>query len=251
MSVVVVAGYGEIGKAIYQLCRGGFDEVLVEDPCSSRAASTTYNRPAGPAALHIAIPGTLENFQEEVQRYYDKYNPEIVLIHSTTVPGTTEELELKLGTGRVVHAQVHGKHCHGRMRTDMLYYPKFVGTVSDSAFALAQDVLQRMGHPEERIIRLPSSRASEVVKLLSTSFYGYMIVWMQEMKRLSAACNIPVAELMTFTCLQTDDFSIRDKFAGEIGGHCVMPNIEILRKTYPLSVWNFIHQSNEEMKHDG
>jgi hypothetical protein len=51
-------------------------------------------------------------------------------------------------------------------------------------------------------------------------------------------------ELMSFTQLETRDFHIRGKFPGVIGGHCVMPNIEILRDSYPSPFWDLVHESN-------
>ena len=238
---VVVAGCGEIGKPIYQLCCGGFAQVIAEDPGVGEPEAAKY--PV--AALMVAIPGSLPKFVEIVDGYVKKYDPEVILISSSTVPGFTGKLVEQFGLDKIVHTQVHGKHHGDRMRRDMLRYPKFVATSSDIAFERAREVLVAMGHPPENIHRLSSPLAGEMCKLLATTFFGYLIAWTQEMERLSDKCGISFEELMGFTKLATDDFKIDNKFPGVIGGHCVMPNIEILRKSFPSPLWEFMYQSNE------
>lgn len=241
---VVVVGCGEVGHPIWQLSRGGFEQVIVEDPRYSEPEDVKY--PV--AAMHIAVPGSLPDFVEIVKGYAAKYNPEIILIHSSTVPGSADKLVDQFGADNVVHTQVHGKHHGGRMRRDLLRYPKFVATRSDKAFEKAKEILVSMGHAPEDIVRLSSPMAGEVVKLLATTFFGYLIVWAQEIERLSERCGVSYEELMAFTKLQTEDYDIANKFPGEIGEHCVMPNIEILRKAFPCPLWDYLKQSNEMKK---
>lgn len=241
---VVVAGCGEIGKPIYQLCCGGFEQVLVEDPRYGKPESARF--PV--AALHVAVPGSLPNFTDIIAGYVSKYDPGVVLINSSTVPGFTGQLVERFGVDRVVHTQVHGKHHGDHMRGDMLRYPKFVATVSDKAFDKAKAVLIAMGHSPEKVTRLSSPLAGELVKLLATTFFGYMIVWAQEIERLADRTGVSYDELMSFTKLEAKDFDIRGKFPGVIGGHCVMPNIEILRQAYPSALWELMYQSNEEKR---
>jgi hypothetical protein len=241
---VVVAGTGEVGRPIFQLCRGGFAQVIAEDPRYGEP-----ERPAFPvAALHVAFPGSLPNFVEAVDGYVRKYDPEVVLIHSSTRPGDTDKLIERFGADRIVHTQVHGKHQGDRMRRDMLRYPKFVATTSDAAFERARDVLIAMGHPPENVVRLSRPLAGEIAKLLATTYFGYLIAWVQEVERLSDKCGVGFDELMSFARLETDDWRIETKFPGVIGGHCVLPNIAILRETFPCELWDFITKSNELKK---
>jgi len=241
---VVVAGCGEIGKPIFQLCQGGFAQVIAEDPVHGESEEARY--PV--AALHVAIPGSLPNFVEIVDAYIKKYDPGVVLINSSTVPGFTDTLVEAFGEDKVVHTQVHGKHHGDRMRRDMLRYPKFVATRSDAAFDKAREVFIAMGHPPENIRRLSSPLAGEMTKLLATTYFGYLIAWTQEVERLCDQSGVSYEDLMAFTELQTDDFRIDNKFPGVIGGHCVMPNIAILRESYPSPLWDFIETSNEMKK---
>lgn len=237
---IVIAGCGEIGRPLYRLARGGFADVIAEDPTLPAAAPPKH--PV--AALHVAVPGSLPAFEEIVANYVRKYEPELVLVHSTTQPGTTERLVSALGMDRVVHCQVHGKHAGDRMRRDMLFYPKFVATESDAAFEKACGVLGPMGHPPTDIRRITRPLAGEISKLLATSYFGYLVAWAQEVDRLADRAGVDYDELMAFTQLETKDFHIRGKFPGVIGGHCVMPNIEILREAFPSPFWELMHESN-------
>ncbi len=89
-----------------------------------------------------------------------------------------------------------------------------------------------------------------MVKLLATTFYGYLIVWTQEIERLSRSCGVPYDELMSFVKLGAADFRIEGKFPGVIGGHCVMPNIDILRRSYPSPLWDYMKLSNDQKREE-
>lgn len=239
---VVVAGCGEIGGPLFRLARGGFADVIAEDPRLGPPP-----QPRHPvAALHVALPGSIPDFHGAVVSYAGKYDPDVVLVHSTTHPGTTDRLVEALGADRVVHAQVHGKHAGGRMRRDMLFHPKFVATSSDAAFEKARAVLAHMGHPPDEVRRLTKPLAGEISKLLATSCFGYLVAWAQEVERLADRAGVDYDELMSFAVLDTQDFQVRGKFPGVLGGHCVMPNIEILRASFPSPFWELVYQSNSE-----
>ena len=240
----VVAGCGEIGKPIFQLSCGGFAQVIAEDPVYGEPAPAKY--PV--AVLHVAIPGSLPDFMNIVAGYVAKYAPEVILVHSSSVPGRTDELVERFGVDKVVHTQVHGKHHGGRMRRDMLRYPKFLATASDEAFGKAKAVLEAMGHAPESFVRLSSCLAGEMCKLMATTYFGYLIAWTQEVERLSDRSGVSYDDLMAFAKLGADDFRIDNKFPGVIGGHCVMPNIAILQQAFPSPLWDFLEQSNEQKR---
>lgn len=238
----VVIGCGEIGMPIYRLCCTGFEQVLAEDLRLEDPAKPKYDV----EVMHVALPGDLPDFQRYVVEYYYAYRPGIVIVHSTTPPGICDTIATELGLDNVVHSQVHGKHHGDRMLSDMLRYPKFVGTESEIAFQKAKDALVLMGHPPEKIRRLSSTQSGELVKLLSTSFFGYLIVWTQVVDRIARDAGVSFQELMSFTELDTTDFEIAGKFPGHIGGHCVIPNIELLKDKYPSHLWDFMIESNAQ-----
>lgn len=238
---IAVLGCGEIGTPLYRLSRGGYAQVLAIDRLLEPPSEPLYEV----EALHIAIPGVLEDFVSIVSDHIKKYDPNVVMVHATTPPGTTAKLVDLHGAEVVVHSQVHGKHHGNRMQRDMLHHKKFVGTTSDAAFKKAKKVLVTMGHAPDEIKRLSSTTAGEVAKLLATTFFGYLVVWTQEVERISAKSGIPYEDLMVFTELETADFDIKGKSPGYIGGHCVMPNIDLLSQFSKSPLWDFTIESNE------
>ena len=245
-SVVVLGAAGEIGQPILALSRGGYLEVLARD-----LKLPVPPRPQHPvAAIHVAIPGESTSIVEAVTAADREYHPRVVLVHSTTIPGTCDALAEKIGIDRVVHCQVHGKHKSDSMRRDMLRYPRFVATASDTAFEAAAGVLRAMGHPPDQIRRLSSLVTGELSKLLATSFFGYLIAWMQEGERMARCFDADLEELMSFRRIPSSDFVLDGKFPGRIGGHCVMPNLKILQKAHPSPLWDWIVASDDRTVED-
>ncbi len=242
-TAVIIGAAGEVGDALYRLCLSACKRTIGID---TRFRFPPEYPPTAPVVMHVALPGALPKFCDVVCEYAEKYEPRLVLVHSTTIPGTMAELVRRLGKDSVVHTQVHGKHSSGRMRSDMLRHLKFVATESDIAFGAAHLVLVAMGHPAAQIRRLHQPLAGELTKLLATSLYGYLIVWAQEMEALSSQCGVPYDELTAFLEIETSDFDIRSKVPGVIGGHCVTQNLELLQSAFPSPLWDVILQVNAE-----
>src|ERR1051326_9612532 len=74
-----------------------------------------------------------------------------------------------------------------------------------------------------------SPEATELAKLTETTYFGLMIAWAQEVERYCNRANQDYAEVASFYD-EIKFFPPVKYFPGVIGGHCVMPNIEILSK---------------------
>jgi len=240
----VILGCGEIGSAIEKLCRMAYQDVVCDDIKFEKVNTPQHDV----ESLHICIPGTIEEFINIAANKIKKYNPEIVFIHSTTYPGATDYLINIFGSDRIVHSQCHGKHKNGSMIADMLKYPKFVATSSYHAYRKAKEILLDMGYSKDKIIQISSPIAGELCKILATSLYGYMIHFANMVKDIAINNKLNYNELMQFTRLETDDFDIRTKVPGLIGGHCVIPNIEILKDFSDDAIWLSILYNNEVME---
>ena len=46
--------------------------------------------------------------------------------------------------------------------------------------------------------------------------------------------------------VESADYDIKGKFGGAIGGHCVMPNIELLKELCKSDMLDFIQKSNNQ-----
>jgi UDP-N-acetyl-D-mannosaminuronate dehydrogenase len=91
---------------------------------------------------------------------------------------------------------------------------------------------------------LSAPEATEVAKLTETTYFGLMIAWAQEIERYCDQAGQSYEEIVSFY----DEIAFFPKtkyFPGVIGGHCVMPNIEILRKFDDSALLRAIQTSNQ------
>jgi len=79
---------------------------------------------------------------------------------------------------------------------------------------------------------LASPEASEIAKLTETTYFGLLIAWAQEVERYCTKLGANYDEVVSFYD-EIKFFPQVKYFPGEIGGHCVMPNIAILSQQFP------------------
>ena len=230
--IVVVIGLGEIGKPLFDHLQKAYPTARGVD-----LQPIAIDEPVG--ILHACYPFTPTcGFVETTVGYAEKYRPEILVVDSTVVPGTTREIERRTRIP-TVYSPVRGKHV--RMHADLLRYKKFVaGTDARAAaraaahFAGAGLVTATMETPE----------ALELAKLCETTYFGLLIAWAQEMERFARRHRARYEEIPAF--FEEIDYLPRHAFVpGYIGGHCVMPNIQLLKTQIDSEMLDAIVASNE------
>jgi len=227
---VVVVGLGEIGKPLMQLISKSHEVVGVD------------LAPVGPIegveVLHICIPFQIKDFIAETARYTALFRPELTVINSTVAIGTTRAISEQTGRA-VVNSPVRGKHA--RMLQELQHYTKFVGSVDASA---AEHAVQHFASVGVKTKVLSSPEATELAKLTETTYFGLMIAWAQELERYCDQSGADYDEVTSFYD-EIKFFPPLKYFPGAIGGHCVMPNIEILRRFNPSMILEAIQVSNQ------
>jgi UDP-N-acetyl-D-mannosaminuronate dehydrogenase len=153
--------------------------------------------------------------------------------------GTTRAIGERTGAP-VVHSPVRGKHAH--MRDELLTYTKFVGAIDPIAGKQAVEHFESIGM---RASLLSSPEATELAKLTETTYFGLMIAWAQEIERYCDQFGQDYEELTMFYD-EIKFFPPVKYFPGIIGGHCVMPNIEILSRTHRSEILEAIRSSNRQ-----
>jgi UDP-N-acetyl-D-glucosamine dehydrogenase len=149
---------------------------------------------------------------------------QLIVLQSTTYPGTTEEdvlpiLETSgLTAGRDFHLAFSPERVNpGDRRYDVTNTPKVVGGVSPRCAELAQLVLQRL-MPEVYVVSSP--RAAEMTKLLENIFRSVNIALINELAKLSERMNIDIWEVIQ--AASTKPFGFMPFYPGPgVGGHCV------------------------------
>ena len=232
-AAVLVIGLGEIGRPLL--------EILSE--AHGAVGRDIEDRPFdGVRVLHLCFPYT-PDFVSSAARYVSLYEPEVVVVNSTVVPGTTTEIHEKTGV-QAVYSPVRGKHL--RMRDELRHYRKFVAGTSEQAVALAQDHFAAAGMTTQR---MSSLKALELAKLLETTYFGVLIAWAQEMDRFADAVDADYWETSAF--LEEIDFLPPVGFQpGYIGGHCIMPNLELLEQVRRSPFIDVMRESNGRRAHE-
>jgi UDP-N-acetyl-D-mannosaminuronate dehydrogenase len=227
--LVVLAGLGEVGRPLarilartYTCCEVDITPVELDRPCS---------------VLHICYPFQIQDFLGASLAYIEKYNPALVIINSTVAPGTTENLWERSGGRPVAYSPVRGKHAN--MERDMLRYKKFVAGCDAHSTGEALTHFSGAGF-KTATFRTP--RLAEVSKLLETTYLGVLIGWAQEVERTARALGGTFEDVNAF--IEEIDFLPSHIFPGVIGGHCVLPNIAILKEQFQLEFLQAIVDSN-------
>jgi len=188
--------------------------------------------------MHVCFPYD-EDFELTVVEYSAEFDPGLIIIHSTVLPGTTRNLHETLGWG-VAYSPIRGRHQH--MARDLVYYTKFVSAVDQKTHARALNYLHDTGL--FKVGFLWPVEALELAKLWETSYSGLLIAWAQELKRYAdGLLGVEPAEVLRFTA-EVDYLPNYAFHPGHIGGHCIMQNLDLLAALRPSSFIHAIKESN-------
>lgn len=228
---IVIAGLGEVGKPLYQLVSQYRETVGID-------VGSPLDGVREVEILHICFPFQVKDFIGEVARYVELFRPELVVINSTVAVGTTRAVAERTGVP-TVNSPIRGKHA--RMFEELQKYTKFVGASDPAAGQQAVRHFQSAGLKTKL---LTSPEATELAKLTETTYFGLMIAWAQELERYCDRSGANYEEIISFY-EEIKFFPSVKYFPGVIGGHCVMPNIEILRDFDDSMILQSIEASNQ------
>jgi len=229
--VVVVVGLGEVGKPLLELASKHYTAIGVDIlPPPEQIVKIDF--------LHICYPFEINNFVAETARYIELFKPTLTIINSTVGIGTTRAIAERTSAA-VAHSPVRGKHV--RMLDELRTYTKFVGAMDPASGQRAAEHFESMGL-KTKILSAPE--ATELAKLSETTYFGLLIAWAQEVERYCDRVSQSYEEVVSFY-EEISYFPAVKFFPGIIGGHCVMPNIEILRKSDDSAILKAIQASNQ------
>jgi len=213
---------GEVGATLFKILESCIS-VYGDDINSARRHG--FKPTDNIEIVHICFPWSA-NFVSSVIKYYHKYRPLLVVIHSTVKPGTTDKIQRRLPQTAVVFSPIRGVHAN--MERDLRRYTKFYASYSDKRLNL---FLQRFGSAGIKLEPYSDPLALEYAKILcDTTYYGWLIIYAQRTKMICDEKGIDYDELWRFAEEIHRFLANRPKmFPGSgIGGHCVLPNLELL-----------------------
>lgn len=225
----VVSGLGEIGVPILQLISKATPAVGYDiDPKLINKKRFEKYEKFVTSFLHVCIPFT-DKFIENVISLSKKFNPEGIVIHSTISPGTTYKLQ-SLFSIPVIYSATRG--IHKRMLHDLKMYTKFYAIESNAprkewaSYAYAK-LMKKAGVTTKR---MSSPITLELAKIVvDTSYYGWLINYAQLSNMIAIKHNVNYDEMWSFADEIHKFLGNRPKmFPGFIGGHCVIPNLDLI-----------------------
>lgn len=224
MKTIGILGYGEIGQAL--------DDIYLDHNYFPLIKDIDRDDGLGEVdILHVCIPWS-PDFIDIVRQYLEDIQPKMAVVHSTVAPGTTRELSKVCPN--ICHSPVRGVHPN-LMEGIQTFVKVFGGpSAGEAANHFNQDL-------EIECEVYNSAVATEVAKLLDTSYYGVCIAWHDYAKKLCDLWGVDFEEAQThYNLTYNDGYRTLHKDnvvrptltppEGSIGGHCVVPNAELLEK---------------------
>jgi UDP-N-acetyl-D-mannosaminuronate dehydrogenase len=250
---VLVVGLGEIGRALFELLKekGSFTVYGLDlDKTKLRAAGQDESKlPKKIDTMHLCLPcKNQDNYVSTVASYANQFKPNLLIINSTVPPGTTKKVQQSCKC-LVAHSPARGVHKSlEHMKWEIKRWTKYVGGADAKAAEAACKHFEKMGL---KVKTLKSCTETELAKLFETTYRAWMIACFQEMHRISRAFGADFDDVVDFL---EDTHRVRlDRpimFPGYIGGHCLIPNTELLLQSYDSEFLRLILESNKKRKEE-
>ena len=222
----IVLGMGEVGETLFHLLEERNIDSIGIDVDSSKCKNYSKNdHIKNPEYLHVCLPGELSEFMDITLNWINKIDGlEVVLVHSTVKPGTTKKIQKKSKIP-VLFSPVRG--VHKRFLDDIKKYTKFISSDKENIDPkIKLDLEKRF----EKIDWMSTTKTAELAKILvDTTYYGWLINYAQITKMICEKEGIDFDEMWKFADEIHENLGNRPKmYPGIIGGHCVIPNLNLI-----------------------
>jgi hypothetical protein len=223
-NLIGILGYGEIGSSLEKCYLGTKYIVKSKDLTFDEGIVNSY-------ILHICIPYS-DTFIETVVKEIKLNNPTAVFIHSTVIPGTSKKIYEQVNIP-IVYTPVRG--VHPNLYQGIKTFIKYFSVLGE---------FDPYTHFKELDIKSESyanTESLELAKLLCTTYYGLAIAWHGEVNKICNKFNLSFEDVSTrWNSTYNDGYTklgmsnvvrpvLYPPKNNKIGGHCVIPNTELLK----------------------
>ena len=241
----IILGMGEVGETLFDLLVDRKFDCIGIDLDDSKCKNYTENEIIeNPQYLHVCLPGELEKFTDIVIEWINKIkNIQVVVIHSTVKPGTTKTIQERSSIP-ILFSPVRG--VHRRFLDDIKKYTKFI---SFNGKEINSKIKKDLENRFEKVDWMSTTKTAELAKILvDTTYYGWLINYAQITKMICEKENVDFDEMWKFADEIHENLGNRPKmFPGIIGGHCVIPNLNLVEYEN-LDVIKTINEMYEKFK---
>lgn len=249
---ILIVGLGEVGHALYDLFRENkklSTHGVDVDVKKMQAIINNTNPPENVDVMHICYPCNKQDvFVQTTLNYIKEYRPKLTIIDSTVPPGTTRKI-YDASKLPIVHSPIRGMHENlEAMKKDIHFWSKYVGGTSREAAESAQKHFEKI---KLKVKILKGPEETELAKLFETTYRAWMIACFQEMHRISRHFKADFNEVVDMIeDIQRQRLNKPLHFPAVIGGHCLIPNTELLQSVYDSEFLRLILKSNEKRKEE-
>jgi UDP-N-acetyl-D-mannosaminuronate dehydrogenase len=248
--VVLIVGLGEVGQSLYEIIdETGKFQVYGLDADKAKQQKISGNRepPASIDVMHVCFGCAVqENFQKLTVGYIKKIQPKLTIIDSTVPPGTTQKI-FSQTKAAIVHSPIQGMHkTLETMKADIKFWFKYVGGVTPQASQAAKEHFEKVGL-KVKVLKGPVE--TELSKLYETTYMAWMITFFQEAHRIARNFGGDFDQsIEMIEDIQRAKLNKPLQYPAVIGGHCLIPNTELLLSVYDSDMLRLILESNEKRK---
>ena len=222
----IVLGMGEVGETLFHLLEERNFESVGIDADTSKCKNYSENEQIeNPEYLHVCLPGELPEFVDITVNWISKIDGlKVVLVHSTVKPGTTKKIQEKSKV-LVLYSPIRG--VHRKFLDDIKKYTKFISSDEKN---IDPKIKIDLENRFEKIDWMSTTKTAELAKILvDTTYYGWLINYAQITKMICEKEDIDFDEMWKFADEIHENLGNRPKmYPGIIGGHCVIPNINLI-----------------------
>lgn len=203
-------------------------------------ATTDFTRLRDMDAVLICVPTPLDERREPDLSYVEQtakaiapnlQRNQLIVLESTTYPGTTEELVLPILKAAGLKCPISTEDVQtdfylafsperedpGNKQYGLAQIPKVVGGVNPASGRAAEGMYAQI---VSRVVPVSSTRAAEMVKLLENIFRCVNIALVNELKQLSLRMGLDIWEVIDSAA--TKPFGFMPFYPGPgLGGHCI------------------------------
>ena len=241
----IILGMGEVGETLFDLLVDRKFDCIGIDLEDSKCKNYTENKIIeNPQYIHVCLPGELEKFTDIVIEWINKIkNIQVVVIHSTVKPGTTKSIQERSSIP-ILFSPVRG--VHRRFLDDIKKYTKFI---SFDNTEINSEIKKDLENRFKKVEWMSTTKTAELAKILvDTTYYGWLINYAQITKMICEKENVDFDEMWKFADEIHENLGNRPKmFPGIIGGHCVIPNLNLVEYEN-LDVIKTINEMYEKFK---
>lgn len=225
-----IFGVGEVGKALLDLYKENDFDVIEKDKFTNFKFKNID-------ILNICIPYN-EIFCDIVLREINDAKPKLTIIHSTIPIGTTRKIQENTKY-KVIHSPVIGSHPF--LKKNLKTFVKHFSYSNKKCLKLANSHFKKLKIKTKSINLF---EATEAAKLMCTGYYGVCIAWHDYMKRVCDQNKIDFSFIkewnknynLGYAKNKLSKFNrpiLDPPINSKIGGHCIIPNAEILNDQFP------------------